>query len=90
MNLWTYFAALVLFLAIDNTQGFVTQCCEEYCYGTDSDRVQARHYATKSAYQIIKSGDLGRYYNVPSKNLNDNLFLNIMRNAGWALKVIRG
>uniref|UniRef100_A0A6B2E6E2 Multiple inositol polyphosphate phosphatase 1 n=1 Tax=Phlebotomus kandelakii TaxID=1109342 RepID=A0A6B2E6E2_9DIPT len=66
MNFWIFGASFLLFLAIDSTTSFVTQCCEEYCYGTDSERVQARHYATKSAYQIIKSGDSSRYYNIPN------------------------
>ncbi|XP_059613076.1 multiple inositol polyphosphate phosphatase 1-like [Phlebotomus argentipes] len=63
MNLWTVFALL---LAIHCGQSLAAQCCEEYCYGTDSDRAQARHYATKTAYQIIRSGDASRYYSVPN------------------------
>ncbi|GAB0089857.1 Multiple inositol polyphosphate phosphatase 1 [Sergentomyia squamirostris] len=66
MNAWTIWTVFVLFLAVEGTRGFVTQCCEEYCYGTDSDKSQARHYATKTAYRIIRSGDSSRYYSIPN------------------------
>uniref|UniRef100_A0A1B0CIG3 Multiple inositol polyphosphate phosphatase 1 n=2 Tax=Lutzomyia longipalpis TaxID=7200 RepID=A0A1B0CIG3_LUTLO len=66
MNFVTLCGVFILMLSIEGSLGFVTQCCEEYCYGTDSDREQARHYATKSAYQIIKSGDSSRYYSIPN------------------------
>lgn len=43
------------------------QCCDEYCYDTDSEKPQSSRFATKSAYQIIKGSDSRRQFNVPSK-----------------------
>lgn len=38
---------------------------QEYCYSEDSDRVQARRYSTKTAYQIVHGIDR-RLLNVPN------------------------
>lgn len=43
------------------------QCCEEYCYDTDTEKPQSSRFATKSAYQIIKGSDSRRQFVVPSK-----------------------
>uniref|UniRef100_U5EX79 Multiple inositol polyphosphate phosphatase 1 n=1 Tax=Corethrella appendiculata TaxID=1370023 RepID=U5EX79_9DIPT len=32
-------------------------CCEDYCYSTDSERSQTKNYATKTAYDIAKGSD---------------------------------
>lgn len=42
------------------------QCCEEYCYELDSERGQSAHFASKTAYQIVKGSEAGRQYLVPS------------------------
>ena len=44
------------------------ECCEDYCYDTDSDKPQTSNFATKTAYQIIKGSDSNRQFVVPSKN----------------------
>ncbi|XP_055621311.1 multiple inositol polyphosphate phosphatase 1 isoform X2 [Toxorhynchites rutilus septentrionalis] len=30
-------------------------CCESYCYSQDSDRTQSKHFATKTAYELIRA-----------------------------------
>lgn len=43
------------------------ECCEEYCYGTDSDRPQSRGFASKSVYQIARGLDMARHSEIPSE-----------------------
>lgn len=43
------------------------QCCEDYCFGTDSERPQTASYSTKTAYQIVRGVDSSRYYDIPSQ-----------------------
>lgn len=44
------------------------QCCEDYCYDTDTEKPQSAHFGTKTAYQIIKGSDSQRQYVVPNCN----------------------
>lgn len=44
-----------------------TECCEEYCYGQDSERPQTERFASKSVYQIARGVDMNRHSVVPSK-----------------------
>lgn len=43
------------------------QCCEDYCYDTDSEKPQTAHFGTKSAYEIIKGSNSIKQYVVPRK-----------------------
>ncbi|KAJ6641584.1 Multiple inositol polyphosphate phosphatase 1 [Pseudolycoriella hygida] len=61
------FACCCIFASI-NAQRQPGQCCEEYCYDTDSEKPQSRQFATKSAYQIIKGSDNRRQFIVPNCN----------------------
>lgn len=44
-----------------------TECCEEYCYGSDSDRPQSQRFASKSVYQIARGVDMSRHSVIPSE-----------------------
>lgn len=66
------FIACVLFtccliVTLTNADRQPGQCCDEYCYDTDSEKPQSSRFATKSAYQIIKGSDSRRQFVVPSK-----------------------
>lgn len=43
------------------------QCCEDYCYDTDSEKPQTTHFGTKTAYEIIKGSNSKKQYVVPRK-----------------------
>ena len=43
------------------------QRLQDYCYETDPEKRQTRHFSTKTAYQIAHGVDQRKYYNVPSK-----------------------
>lgn len=45
----------------------IAQYVEEYCYDSDRDRLQTKHFSTKTAYQIVRGLDSSRQYLVPSK-----------------------
>lgn len=65
------FIFLVLFagsLTVIDAQRQPGQCCEEYCYDTDTDKPQSSRFGTLSAYQIIKGSDSRRQFNVPNCN----------------------
>ncbi|XP_017135893.1 multiple inositol polyphosphate phosphatase 1 [Drosophila miranda] len=38
---------------------------EDYCFGKDSDRPQTAQFASKTAYQIVKSSNIDKQYLVP-------------------------
>lgn len=61
----------VVFLAVVveviSQKPFSGVCCEEYCYDLDGEKTQSRHFATKTAYQIVKGTDSNKQYVVPSK-----------------------
>lgn len=46
-------------------------CCsqiwaqDDYCFGKDDARPQTRHFTSKTAYQIIKSSNIEKQYQVP-------------------------
>ncbi|XP_058461709.1 multiple inositol polyphosphate phosphatase 1 [Malaya genurostris] len=42
------------------------RCCETYCYSQDSDRSQSKHFATKSAYEVIRAPISSREHIVPN------------------------
>lgn len=42
------------------------QCCKEYCYDLDTERLQSAHFATKTSYLIAKGPENGRQFLVPS------------------------
>lgn len=44
-----------------------TECCEEYCYGSDSDRPQSQWFASKAVYQIARGVDMSRHSEIPSE-----------------------
>lgn len=48
-------------------------CCEEYCFVTDQEKLQTKHFSSKTAYEIVKGADYGKQYTVPCKNLTLNL-----------------
>lgn len=45
------------------------RCCETYCYSQDSDRTQVKHFATKTAYEVIHGPSSSREHIVPSEFL---------------------
>lgn len=47
-----------------------TECCEEYCYGTDSERQQSERFASKSVYQIVRGVDMSRHSVIPSEYIH--------------------
>lgn len=50
------FAGLVLLVITISATSINSQsndCCEEYCYGTDTERPQSLQFSTLSAYQLI-------------------------------------
>ncbi|XP_037908687.1 multiple inositol polyphosphate phosphatase 1-like [Hermetia illucens] len=40
-------------------------CCEEYCFVTDQEKLQTKHFSSKTAYEIVKGADYGKQYTVP-------------------------
>lgn len=42
------------------------RCCETYCYSQDSDRTQVKHFATKTAYEVIHGPSSSREHIVPN------------------------
>ncbi|XP_055601964.1 multiple inositol polyphosphate phosphatase 1 isoform X2 [Uranotaenia lowii] len=46
--------------------GSQATCCEDYCYSIDSDRTQAKHFSTKTAYEVIRAPTSNREYIVPN------------------------
>lgn len=73
MNSYTSFSvlgALLVCLVTVNGQR-QAHCCQEYCYNLDTERVQAAHFGSKTAYQIVKGTQSGRLndtkYLVPSE-----------------------
>lgn len=42
-------------------------CCESYCYNNDLERKQVQHFATKTAYEVIRVPDTDKQHIVPSK-----------------------
>lgn len=44
-----------------------SECCEEYCYGSDSDRPQTTRFASKSVYQVVRGVDMSRHSVIPSE-----------------------
>ncbi|XP_058829522.1 multiple inositol polyphosphate phosphatase 1 [Topomyia yanbarensis] len=42
------------------------RCCETYCYSQDSDRTQSKHFATKTAYEVIRAPISSREHIVPN------------------------
>lgn len=65
MNFLTLLSISITYFTIVNGQR-QAQCCQEYCYDLDSERVQSAHYATKTSYLIAKGPETGRQYSVPS------------------------
>lgn len=65
------FACLVILLAtcisFALAQQQRTECCEEYCYGSDSDIPQSQRFASKSVYQIARGVDMSRHSVIPSE-----------------------
>jgi hypothetical protein len=54
---------LLLGLATVINFSYGQQCCDDYCFGTDTDPKQKKQFSTKTAYQLAKGeGNL----NVPS------------------------
>lgn len=62
-------ALLVCLMAVNGQRQ--AHCCQEYCYNLDTERVQAAHFGSKTAYQIVKGTQSGRFndtkYLVPSE-----------------------
>jgi hypothetical protein len=59
---------VTLFLAIAIIIAQINQCvCEDYCFATDEEQIQLQHFATKTAYQIVKGLDSSQEFIVPSK-----------------------
>lgn len=62
--------SLIVFLALCATVSFAqqqrTECCEEYCYGSDSDRPQTQRFGSKSVYQIARGVDMSRHSVIPN------------------------
>lgn len=48
------------------TKAQSSRCCEDYCYSRDPDRSQAKHFATKTAYELIHGSSSSRDHIVPS------------------------
>lgn len=44
------------------------ECCQEYCYDLDNERVQSAHFGSKTSYLIAKGPESGRQYLVPNCN----------------------
>ncbi|XP_055532258.1 multiple inositol polyphosphate phosphatase 1-like [Wyeomyia smithii] len=42
-----------------------SRCCEQYCYSQDNDRTQSKHFATKTAYEVIRGSISSREHIVP-------------------------
>lgn len=42
------------------------QCCADYCYALDAERVQAAHFGSKTSYEIAKGPETTRKYLVPN------------------------
>lgn len=42
------------------------QCCADYCYDLDDERVQAAHFGSKTSYNIAKGPETARKYLVPN------------------------
>lgn len=59
---------LLLLLAVTTTLSYAqsSRCCETYCYSQDSDRTQSKHYATKTAYEVIHGSSTSREHIVPN------------------------
>lgn len=47
--------------------GLETTCCENYCFGTDSDPQQVQQFSTKTPYEFAREKNDQKYYNIPSK-----------------------
>ncbi|XP_052860126.1 multiple inositol polyphosphate phosphatase 1 [Anopheles cruzii] len=43
-----------------------SDCCESYCYNDDHDRTQVQHFATKTAYEVIRIPDTDKQHIVPN------------------------
>uniref|UniRef100_A0A2M4BLH7 Multiple inositol polyphosphate phosphatase 1 n=1 Tax=Anopheles marajoara TaxID=58244 RepID=A0A2M4BLH7_9DIPT len=41
-------------------------CCESYCYNNDLERKQVQHFATKTAYEVIRVPDTDKQHIVPN------------------------
>ncbi|KAL7733736.1 hypothetical protein ACLKA6_011467 [Drosophila palustris] len=38
----------------------------DYCFGKDAERLQTRHFSSKTAYQIVKGTNIDKQYQVPN------------------------
>lgn len=66
------FSAILLFVSIVQlSQARSSKCCEDYCYSLDADRTQSKHFATKTAYELIRGSSTSQEHVVrhcrPSK-----------------------
>lgn len=68
MNIFIITLALVLSISTLVLGQRQAQCCQEYCYDLDSERVQAAHFGSKTSYSIAKGPESGRQYLVPNCN----------------------
>lgn len=67
MNLVSLLFVVVCLANIVAGQEQRTECCEEYCYSLDSERPQAKRYASKSVYQVARGVDMSRHSEIPSE-----------------------
>lgn len=70
MNISIALLAFILFIApIELVKGQrQASCCQEYCFDSDTERVQVGHFGTKTPYTIAKGPVSGRQFLVPNCN----------------------
>lgn len=59
-SFWCFAIVLAATLGSTNCQN-KTECCEEYCYESDSERPQLAHFATKTVYKTVSGSATGQY-----------------------------
>ena len=57
--------AVLQFLLYQKING--QNCCEDYCYSWDKERYQAKNFATKTAYEVVKGPETDKQHIVSSK-----------------------
>jgi hypothetical protein len=76
----TIIFSLVYLTNLIEAQRSNSKCCEDYCFGTDDERKQIRHFSSNTAYQVVKGAQSDRQYNVPGIMFEKKNFYALCKN----------